>query len=354
MKLANVKVGGQYFTKVGPERIAVIVVRKREMVGPSGRKKVAFVVKRTDNGNLLPKPRAAAALHPTSKWYTDPTPTPRAKPKPKPKRDTVAEIKAADPPPPGYVLIAGPEGLSTARLEWGKGKAWVVTKPGDASRLRYNVTHRASGLAARRYQTKADAVMIARYLNSHPQANSIAHQMAVGNTSESARLLELIKAAEVGETPKKLAKRSKRLGASASKQFKKAAKVKKVTKSQIQDAHSKLRKLATRRERAWELVSTGRYRGAPSEAYKRGEALDSKVAAQERKVKTLEAEYAKQQGKEYWEKKPAPKTRSKRLGASATAQFKRKKAAKRKCKPNQEGCVHVRGYWRTERSKKKR
>jgi hypothetical protein len=58
-----VVVGGEYMTKVGDGLVKVRVVQRREPIG-SRDKRTTFLVRRVDNGTLLPKARTAAALRP--------------------------------------------------------------------------------------------------------------------------------------------------------------------------------------------------------------------------------------------------------------------------------------------------
>lgn len=63
MRAKDIHVGGEYWTKVGEERVKVRVVMTRKGGAGIGRMG-KFQVERVDNGNLLPKWRSAQALHP--------------------------------------------------------------------------------------------------------------------------------------------------------------------------------------------------------------------------------------------------------------------------------------------------
>lgn len=71
MKHADVVIGGRYWTRVSGDLVEVEVIREKEVTRhgywnglPGGRSRTwrRFVVKRTDNGTVLPKARSAAAL----------------------------------------------------------------------------------------------------------------------------------------------------------------------------------------------------------------------------------------------------------------------------------------------------
>jgi len=64
MRAKDIHVGGEYWTKIGGQRVKVRVVMTRKGgvgIGRMGK----FQVERVDNGQLLPKWRSAQALHPT-------------------------------------------------------------------------------------------------------------------------------------------------------------------------------------------------------------------------------------------------------------------------------------------------
>lgn len=67
MRTDDVKIGGEYLTRVSGDLVRVRVVRET-LVGRPPRRRRAFVVRRVetdlDTGNTLPKPRTAAALRP--------------------------------------------------------------------------------------------------------------------------------------------------------------------------------------------------------------------------------------------------------------------------------------------------
>jgi len=63
MKQTDVHLNEQYYTKVGNDLVKVEIVRKVDgFAYLSSRKQTRFVVKRVDNGNILPKSRTAMAL----------------------------------------------------------------------------------------------------------------------------------------------------------------------------------------------------------------------------------------------------------------------------------------------------
>jgi hypothetical protein len=63
MKQSEIIVGNEYMTKIGDCLVKVHIVQKREPIG-SYDKRTTFLVRRVDNGTLLPKARTAAALRP--------------------------------------------------------------------------------------------------------------------------------------------------------------------------------------------------------------------------------------------------------------------------------------------------
>ena len=64
MKNAEVTVGMQCVTRVSGQRVWVEVVRERSVWTHRRPARVRrFIVKRLDTGSILPKPRAASALH---------------------------------------------------------------------------------------------------------------------------------------------------------------------------------------------------------------------------------------------------------------------------------------------------
>jgi hypothetical protein len=68
MKQADVKVGGTYLTKIGGRDVRVTVEREetqtRYYAYTEPKQRTVFRVKRQDNGKVMPKARAAAALRP--------------------------------------------------------------------------------------------------------------------------------------------------------------------------------------------------------------------------------------------------------------------------------------------------
>jgi hypothetical protein len=71
MKTKNVREGGRYWANVSGQRVEVEVVRADRDVSFGGRRRTTkFLVRRVDNGQLLPKRRTAAALHPSgeTRW----------------------------------------------------------------------------------------------------------------------------------------------------------------------------------------------------------------------------------------------------------------------------------------------
>lgn len=71
MKIADVMIGGVYFTTVSGSRVKVIAVHRVEPDG-AFQKQTRFVVKRADNGKVLDKRRAASALRPIPARTADP------------------------------------------------------------------------------------------------------------------------------------------------------------------------------------------------------------------------------------------------------------------------------------------
>lgn len=65
MKQKDVQISGEYMTLIGAELIKVRVISDREFSRGRGTC-IRFVVRRVDNGKVLPKARTAAALRPVS------------------------------------------------------------------------------------------------------------------------------------------------------------------------------------------------------------------------------------------------------------------------------------------------
>lgn len=66
MRQKQVKVGGRYWTNVSGQRVEVEVVQERR---DSWSNRTKFLVRRVDNGQLLPKARSPSALHPRGDTY---------------------------------------------------------------------------------------------------------------------------------------------------------------------------------------------------------------------------------------------------------------------------------------------
>lgn len=66
MRAKNIEKGGEYWTKVGEERVKVRVVSIRRGGAGVGRMR-KYQVERVDNNQLLPKWRSPQALHPTGR-----------------------------------------------------------------------------------------------------------------------------------------------------------------------------------------------------------------------------------------------------------------------------------------------
>jgi hypothetical protein len=78
MKVKEIQIGGTYLTKIGEERVRVVVVDRVPMLGGyqgDRQRPDRFRVRRENEARVLPKWRTAAALHPLPASRPEPTRT---------------------------------------------------------------------------------------------------------------------------------------------------------------------------------------------------------------------------------------------------------------------------------------
>ena len=220
MLLKDVKIGREYYTRISGELVLVEVVRQQTTTSRTGRVSTKFVVMRGDNKKVLPKARAAAALHRTKRYpeaFGDDVVDPDheiaervAKPLKKPKAPTVPITLAGGvpkPAPKGQVWAGTLPGVEPVLLRIAAGgdkAAWIITRTGGGASVEYRLTHRKSGMSAGTVKDLSEGRAVIKVLNSDPQFDELATKSARGEPADLTIVKRAIDQAKAGTFGKSL------------------------------------------------------------------------------------------------------------------------------------------------------